>query len=84
MGPSDLEKRRVWGGQVSKTGEQRMVLDLGDEALVGGALGITVQQMVQLRKDGERENAKPKEKHQPSGSAPAGAERLLLFDPSLH
>jgi len=84
MDPSDLELRRRGGRNVDKAGEQRLVLDLGDEALMTGVLGIAVQQMVQLRRSGEREKDEPKQKHQPGGGALSGAERLLCSEPRLH
>jgi hypothetical protein len=69
---------------VGKAGEQRLVLDLRDEALMASFMRIAVQQMMQLRRDREREDAQPERKHQPGGSALAGAEWLLSYNPKLH
>lgn len=69
---------------MSKAGEQRLVLDLRNEALVAGFVGIAMQQMMQLRRGGEGENGQPKGKHQSRGGAEAEAERLLSFGQKLH
>jgi hypothetical protein len=43
MRKGGIEARGDGGREVSQAGEQRMVLNLGDEALVAGNLIITVQ-----------------------------------------
>jgi hypothetical protein len=66
--------RRSNGGQTS---EQRVLLDLGDQAVVTGAFRILMQQMVKFGRHREGERANPQQEHQTSDRQPASRARML-------
>ena len=60
----DRNRRRGRRGNSGKPSQQRVLLDLSDQAVVIGALRIRVEEMVKLGRYREGERADPKQKHQ--------------------
>jgi hypothetical protein len=80
----DRSRRRRRRGSGDKTSQQRVLLDLSDQAVVIGALSILVEKMVKLGRYREGERANPQQKHQASDGKPAAPMRMLRCSPELH
>ena len=73
----DRNRRRDRRGNGGKPSEQRVLLDLSDQAVVIGALRIRVEEMVKLGRNREGERADPQQKHQAGDSKPAATTWML-------
>jgi hypothetical protein len=76
-GPCDCNWRRGRRNNSGKTSQQRVLLDLRDQAVVIGALGILVEQVVKLGRHREGEGANPQQEHQTGDGKPAAPARML-------
>ena len=73
----DHDRCRRRRGNADKPSEQRVLLDLSDQAVMIGALSILVQQVVKLGRHREGERAKPQQEHQTGDSKPAASARMF-------
>ena len=64
-------------GNSGNSSQQRVLLDLRDQAVVIGALSILVQQMVKFGRHRQGERADPQKKHQTGHGQPAAPARML-------
>jgi hypothetical protein len=71
-------------GNSGKTSQQRVLLDLRDQAVVIGALRILVKEMVKLGRHREGKGAYPQHEHQTGDGKPAAPLRMLRCAPELH
>ena len=71
------DEHRGRRGNSGKTSQQRVLLDLRDQAVVIGALRIRVEDMVKLGRYCEGEGADPQEEHQAGDGKPAAPARTL-------
>ena len=74
--PCDRNRRRGRRGNGGKPSQQRVLLDLSDQAVVIGALGIRVEEMVKLGRHREGECADPQQEHQTGDGKPAAPARM--------
>jgi len=79
--PNEHRGRRGIGGTSS---QQRVLLDLLDQAVVIGGLRIRVEAMVKRGRYREGEGANPQEEHQTGHGKPAAPLRKLRCAPELH
>ena len=73
----DRNEHRGRRGNSGNSSQQRVLLDLRDQAVVIGALRIRVEEMVKLRRYCEGEGADPQEEHQAGDGKPAAPLRML-------
>ncbi|MGD0258934.1 MAG: hypothetical protein ABSD29_03825 [Verrucomicrobiota bacterium] len=71
----DRDRRRGRRSNGGKPGEQRVLLDLGDQAVVIGSLSIPVEEMVKLGRNRQSERCDPQQKHQTGDTNPAASAR---------
>jgi len=71
-------------GNSGNSSQQRVLLDLRDQAVVIGALRIRVEQMVKRGRYREGKRAEPQQKHQTGDGKPAAPLRMLRCAPELH
>jgi hypothetical protein len=69
-------RRRDRRGNGGKPSQQRVLLDLSDQAVVIGALRILVQQVVKFGRHREGKRAEPQQKHQAGDGKPAAPTRM--------
>jgi hypothetical protein len=87
FGPGEhCDRSQRWRrrGNSGKPSEQRVLLDLRNQAVVIGALRIRVEEMVKLGRYREREGADPQQQHQAGDGKPAPPLRMLRYAPELH
>ena len=72
----DRNRHRGRGGNGGKPSQQRVLLDLSDQAVVIGGLRIRVEEMVKLGRHRQGERADPQQKHQSGDSKPAATARM--------
>ena len=56
-------QRRNWHGDGGKPSEQRVLLDLSDQAVVMGALSVRVEELVKLGRHRKGKRAQPQQEH---------------------
>jgi len=76
-GRCNRNRRRDRRGNGGKPSQQRVLLDLSDQAVVIGGLRIRVEKMVKLGRHREGERANPQQEHQTSDGQPATRARML-------
>src|SRR5207247_179195 len=76
--------RRNRGERRRSASNQRVLLDLCDEAMVVETLRILMEQTMQLRRNRQREGRKPEEKHRASDDQLADVALPLGCSPKLH
>ena len=76
-GRCNRNRRRDRRGNGGKPSEQRVLLDLSDQAVVIGGLRIRVEKMVKLGRHREGERADPQQEHQTSDHKPATRARMF-------
>ena len=69
-------RRRDWRGNGGKPSQQRVLLDLSDQAVMIGALRIRVEEMVKLGRHRKGERADPQQEHQAGDGQPAAPARM--------
>ena len=72
----DRNQRRGRRGNGGEPSEQRVLLDLSDQAVVTGALSIRVEEMVKFGRHRESERADPQQEHQTGDGKPAAPARM--------
>jgi hypothetical protein len=82
--PCDCNRRRGRRNNGGKTSQQRVLLDLRDQAVVIGALRILVEAMVKLGRYREGERANPQQEHQTGDGKSAAPLWMLRCAPELH
>ena len=80
----DHDRCRRRRGNADKPSEQRVLLDLSDQAVVIGTLRILVEEMVKLGRHRQGERANPQQEHQTGDGKPAAPLRMLRCAPELH
>jgi len=75
-GRCNRNRRRDRRGNGGKPSQQRVLLDLSDQAVVIGALRILVQQVVKFGRHREGKRAEPQQKHQAGDGKPAAPTRM--------
>ena len=66
-----------------KAGKQKLLLNLRDDAVVSGALGVLVKELMQRRRGGSDGQAKPQEQHE-TGRKPANHSSPPGTSPKVH
>ena len=73
----DQDRRQRRRGNSGKPSEQRVLLDLSDQAVVIGALSIRVEELVKLGRGCESERYDPQQEHHTGDGKPAAPARML-------